>query len=80
MDDEIRKKILDIIDGMSCPKDFACAESGFEVLCKALTIGIDSYLECRDEKPWECRFSFSFGNSYFCSCPLRIYLAKHLDD
>jgi hypothetical protein len=80
MDETTKKKIEGIIDGMSCPKDFICAEKGFEALCKVRKIGLDSYLECLEEKPWDCRFGISFGDSYFCSCPLRVYLAEHIDD
>jgi hypothetical protein len=34
---KVSKKIEEIMDGMKCPKDFRCAESGFERLCKVET-------------------------------------------
>jgi hypothetical protein len=39
MKDIDRKKIEEILDGMICPKNFKCAGSGFENLCKARDIG-----------------------------------------
>ena len=80
MDEVTRKKIAEIIEGMSCSKDFACAENGFRELCRVRQIGLDSYLECLEDRPWECRFGFSFGSSYFCRCPLRVYLSQHVED
>jgi len=74
-DDDIVKMIGDI----KCPKDFRCYRSGFDVLCKAKKYGVDSLLECLDDEPQDCVFSFHFGGSYFCRCPLRIYIANKLE-
>jgi len=78
MEQEIRKEVERIIDGMKCPKDFECCKSGLENLCRAKDIGLESFLECLEKNPQECEFSFSFGHSYFCHCPLRVYIAKKL--
>ena len=78
MNEEEKKKIEEIIDGLKCPKDFRCAQSGFELLCKARDIGMKDYLDCLEEKPAGCKFALSFGDGYFCQCPLRVYLAKAL--
>ncbi len=79
MKEEDRKKIEEIMAGMQCPKDFQCAESGFERLCKAKDYGLESYLECLEENPYNCPFSLSFGYDHFCKCPLRVYLSKELN-
>ncbi len=63
---------------MNCPKEFVCCESGFEDLCRARDVGLESYIKCLKENPEKCVFSLSFGYSYFCTCPLRIYIAKKL--
>ena len=42
MKEEDREKIEEIIGRLSCPKNFKCAASGFEDLCKAKDIGIDT--------------------------------------
>ncbi len=72
------KDIIGIIGQIKCPKDFRCYRSGFDILCQAKKYGVESLLECLDEKPDKCLFSFHFGGTYFCKCPLRIYIAEHL--
>ena len=78
MNEEDKKIIEEIMAGMSCPKNFSCAESGFEILCKARDFGLDSYLECLESNSQNCSFALSFGAIYFCQCPLRVYLGKKL--
>ena len=73
-----KPQIEEIIGGMKCPRDFKCYESGFEDLCKAKDIGLESFSKCLEEDPLECTFAFSFGYSHFCKCPLRVYIAKTL--
>ena len=78
MKEEDRKKIEELMAGMQCPKNFACAENGFERLCEAVDIGLETYIQCRGENPSACTFAMPFGNNYFCDCPLRVYLRKKL--
>ncbi len=78
MKDEDRKKVEEIMAGMQCPKNFKCAESGFEHLCRSRDFGVENYLECIEENPSACPFALSFGYVHFCQCPLRVYLAKKL--
>ena len=73
------KELKEIIGGMKCPKDFKCYRSGFKNLCKAKDIGIESHLECLEDDPYECNFSISFGYSFVCRCPLRVYIAKEIE-
>jgi hypothetical protein len=79
MKEEVRKKIEVIMGDMKCPKNFKCAESGFEDLCKAKDVGLDSYLKCLESNPSNCNFALSYGYKHFCQCPLRVYLAKKLN-
>jgi hypothetical protein len=76
--EEDRRRIEEIIGKMACPKGFRCADSGFENLCKARDFGVESYLDCLDEKRSLCRFALPFADIYLCQCPLRVYLAKKL--
>jgi hypothetical protein len=79
MKEQDRMKIEEIMQGMQCPKNFKCADSGFEGLCKAKDFGLETYLECLEENPGNCSFALSFGYSYFfCECPLRVFLGKKL--
>jgi hypothetical protein len=78
MKQEHKLELEQIIGGLQCPKDFKCYKMGFENLCKAKDVGLESHLECLEEHPFQCKFSVAFGRSYFCHCPLRIFLAKKL--
>ena len=80
MKDGDRKIIEEIMAGMKCPKDFKCAESGFEKLCKAKDLSLKHYLVCLDETLQECPFSLPFGGVHLCQCPLRVYLSTKLGD
>ena len=74
----IRENIKQIIGEMQCPKDFKCAKSGFEKLCKAKYNCKKKQLECLESDPTDCEFSIDSVNEYFCSCPLRIFIARKL--
>ncbi len=78
MEQDYRKELEAIINGMTCPKDFKCYQAGLEKLCKAKDIGLQSFLECLEEYPRDCKFSLMFGDSFFCNCPLRVYIGKNL--
>ena len=73
-----KKEIEKIIARFKYPKDFKCYKSGFENLGKARGIGIEGYVECLEKNPEDCVFSLSFGYSFLCKCPLRVYIAKNL--
>ncbi len=73
------EQIDKLIGQMECSKDFRCKKWGFEKLCNAVDIGLDNFLECIEEDASYCDFSFFFGNGRYCKCPVRIYLAKHLN-
>ena len=78
MKDKDRNKIEEIIGKMQCPKNFKCAESGFEHLCRANDFGAEEYLDCLEENPSGCSFALPFGYRHICQCPLRVYLFKYL--
>jgi len=78
MNAKIRKKIEELLPGMQCPKNYKCAKYGFERLCESVDIGDEHFIQCREKNPSTCMFSQSFGNNYFCQCPLRLHLHKKL--
>ncbi len=80
MDEKTRIKVEEIIGKMSCPKDFKCADSDFKYLCLAKDIGLESHLQCLEKSPFECYFALEFDDKFYCACPLRIYLCKHLEN
>ena len=73
-----KKEIEKIISRIGCSKNFKCYKSGFKSIGKAEDVGIESFVKCLDKNAWQCEFSFAFGSSYFCQCPLRIYVLREL--
>ena len=73
-----KEQIEKIIEAMECSKNFKCYKSGFTDICKVKDIGHDSVFECLGEYSYGCEFREYFGHSYYCKCPLRVYLAKEL--
>ncbi len=63
------------INGLKLPKDCKWFKPGFGFTCKIRDIGLDTYVECL-EKDFTCRFSQPFSYSYFCTCPVRVAIAK----
>ncbi|MCG2722126.1 MAG: hypothetical protein L6247_02760 [Desulfobacteraceae bacterium] len=47
-----------------------------EIRCKALDIGLESFVVCLEETPWTCTHSFHFGGKHFCKWPARVHAAK----
>ena len=78
-DESLLERIEQITASMSCPKDFVCVRSGFDVLCKSRTIGAHNYLECLEDNPQRCRFAVGCGATHLCTCPMRLYISKNLD-
>lgn len=78
MDKKWRQKVEEIIGGINCPKGFPCVESDFTRICRAMDIGRESYLACFEATPEDCPFSFHIANTWYCKCPLRIYISKNL--
>ena len=66
-----------ITSKMDCPLDFKCYKSGFEDLCGSIVDSGDMVLECVDENTKNCRQSFPFGLAFLCTCPMRLYIARH---
>ena len=81
MTENDKKSIENIIGELGCSKDLRCCKSGLDVLCKARDVGTKSILECLEDDPEECHFSFAlFGYGHLCKCPLRVYIAEQLEN
>jgi len=76
--EEQRQEIDKIASGINCPKNFECYKSGLGKVCKTRDFGLSQYLDCLQEEPHACEYSLSFGNGYFCTCPVQLYIAKNL--
>lgn len=73
------EKIKEIMKNMKCPKHFECCRLGDEDTCQAKDIGLESLVECTRKDPVGCDYSLSFGYSWFCQCPLQLYVAKEMN-
>lgn len=78
MEDEVKKKIEELMETLQCSKDFICYKSGFENLCKAKAKRLEGYADCLEDSP-NCTFALPFGRGHFCKCPIRIYICKTLE-
>jgi hypothetical protein len=78
MEQDVKKEIERIIGQIECPKDFTCYKNGFENLCKAEDVGLSAHLLCSDDAPSKCFFSWNLGSSFYCTCPIRVLIAKKL--
>ncbi len=72
------KEIEQIISNMQCPKDFECHKFEFEKVSPTRDLGVETFVECLSDNPTPCTFSLTFGNKFFCKCPLRVYIKKKL--
>ena len=78
LDEKQKKRIEEIMAQMECEKDFSCHKSGFENICKATDWGQPNYVDCMESTTAICRYKVPFGDGVFCSCPLRVFVAKEL--
>lgn len=78
IEETVEDAIKDIMGQMDCPKDFECVRSKFENLCQAKDFGLKNYIECLEADPQRCDLALSFGETYFCRCPMRVYISKTL--
>lgn len=60
------------------PEGCKCHKDGLDDPCKAKDLGLESFVECLEENPLECVSSFTFADSHYCYCPLRVYMANKL--
>jgi hypothetical protein len=52
---------------------------GVGFTCKAIDVGLDSFVECLEKDSSSCVFSISYAHSYFCKSPARVRAAKELE-
>ncbi|GEM_PF-5050278 len=77
--DEIAQRAIDEIH-VACPRDFLCLRSGVSLLRRSQEIGRHTFLECLDDQPGPCRFAVNLGFRHLCTCSLRAYISRHLDE
>jgi hypothetical protein len=78
MEQEHNQLTEEVINELELPEGCTCYKPGFGVQCKAKDIGVESFAKCLEKDPYACKFSVPFGYSYYCTCSVRVYLAKEL--
>ena len=72
-----KEEIEKIRGSMECPNDFECLQTGQCPHCKANGFKLETSVEI-DGNGRPCRFLSSYGDTYFCNCPLNVYLTKNV--
>jgi hypothetical protein len=72
-----RRAIENIMQGMECPKAFACCQPGSEQPYAVRVLAGGKLLECLADTPPACKFAVDFGLGRFCECPLRAFLLRN---
>ena len=77
---EQEEQIEKLMNEIECPFDFNCYKTGFTNIHKILKDMpvLESFVETSERPPpTECIYLLSFGYTYFCECPLAVYVIKH---
>ena len=81
MEPDIAKQIEEVMAGTQCDKDFICHKNNFENLCNGRLTGFGMPDDCSRaicERKRLCKFKKSYAGGTVCTCPVRIFAAKHL--
>jgi hypothetical protein len=76
MDKERKKGTEELSSGYS--EGCTCQKQRIEHLCKARDVGLERFVECLEEDPYECPYSMLLASMHYCKYPLRISIAKQL--
>ena len=78
LDIQQQASVEGITNGLRCPRDFQCYQSGFEDLPRSRLIAGGRLVECLENCRNPCSFAVHFGSGAFCECPLLNYVLKTL--
>jgi hypothetical protein len=76
MEQKAKKTIQELIN--DCPKGRKLSKPERGIPCKAKYIGLESFAECLERQSGVCPFSLSFGNVYYCKCPVGVSILNEL--
>jgi hypothetical protein len=78
MENAFMQQVVGGLPGLTLLAECERYEPGVGFACKAIDVGLDSYVRCLEEDS-ECLFSVPCTDSLFCKCPARVYFAKELE-
>lgn len=78
MKKDVQKQIEDLLKKHDSPEDCVFYKVGQGICCKAADVGLESFVLCLKPDSFRCKFSLFFGGASFCTCSIRIKIAKEL--
>jgi len=76
---EQEEQIKKLMNEIECPFDFNCYKTGFTNLHKILQDmpALEHLVLTSEQSPLPgCIYSYLCGDTYFCKCPLALYVIK----
>ncbi|UCF81990.1 MAG: hypothetical protein JSV50_12320 [Desulfobacteraceae bacterium] len=74
MDKELKKEIEKLLK--NCPKGCKCRQRGIENRCSVKDVGLEGFVACLEDNSLDCVHWIIFGHACYCSCPVRVFIAK----
>ena len=71
-----KEEIEKIMGSMECTNDFECLQTGECPHCTVKGFKLENAVEV-DGKGRSCKLLTAYGDTYFCNCPLNVYLTKN---
>lgn len=68
---KIKIKNKTIKSTTKCHQNFACLENP-DIVCEVENCIQDGVCFIKHDESTNCNYKFPFGDSYFCTCPIRI--------
>ena len=69
-----KQQIIEIMNDIFCQNNYQCYKNGIENFQKIGDILAKDIIECKSSGSNSCPHSLSYGDTYFCKCPLLNYL------
>lgn len=75
MDRNKKYRIAELKKETDCRYEFVCLKNPFDAIAIDEN-GPAGLLRCRGQLPESCEYAVGFGNTYFCKCPMKIFISK----
>jgi hypothetical protein len=59
-----------------CVESYESQGWGFDKMCEAEDIGLETYLKCLTAEPYKCENAVYFDGLWYCSSPTLVHIAK----
>jgi len=79
MNEHDRQQLECLKSSVECVKNFNCIKNKFKNLCIAEFDEDNRKLECQEDRTDQCKFAVPDNGMFMCTCELRIFIEKNLD-